>query len=207
MLRRCKSPKSSANWRARGPNYPSGRSPAAVSCACTDAYAPRPPQRQPKRPPTHWKSHIRRGGMQIGRSIRRRSKNGQAQDRKDGCNSPPALSKVCTAVLNVVNLGGSALLRSSHRPTVQEAATTFQSDHISPTKSATCPAAAMPLGKRTDFGDARYTGLEVPFSSDVEKALEVRPCCCRPHLPPAAALALPKPQHCVATPAQSHPFL
>ena len=32
---------------------------------------------------------------------------------------------------------------------------------------------AMPLGKRTDCGDAKYAGLEVPFASDIEVALQV----------------------------------
>jgi hypothetical protein len=32
----------------------------------------------------------------------------------------------------------------------------------------------MPLGKRTDFGDARYAGLDVPFKSRVEDVLDVR---------------------------------
>ena len=31
----------------------------------------------------------------------------------------------------------------------------------------------MPLGKRTDFGDARYAGLDVPFASRIEDVLGV----------------------------------
>ena len=32
----------------------------------------------------------------------------------------------------------------------------------------------MPLGKRFDFGDAKYSGVDVPFTSDIEPVLEVR---------------------------------
>lgn len=32
----------------------------------------------------------------------------------------------------------------------------------------------MPLGKRQDFGDARFAGLEIGFTSDIETAVEVR---------------------------------
>lgn len=31
----------------------------------------------------------------------------------------------------------------------------------------------MPLGKRTDCGDAKYSGMEVSFACDVVEALEV----------------------------------
>ena len=31
----------------------------------------------------------------------------------------------------------------------------------------------MPLGKRSDFGDAKYAGLDVAFKSKVEEALDV----------------------------------
>lgn len=31
----------------------------------------------------------------------------------------------------------------------------------------------MPLGKRTDCGDAKYAGVEVPFACDIVEALEV----------------------------------
>ena len=33
----------------------------------------------------------------------------------------------------------------------------------------------MPLGRRTDYGDARYAGVEVDVTSDVELDLKVRP--------------------------------
>jgi len=32
----------------------------------------------------------------------------------------------------------------------------------------------MPLGRRTDYGDARYAGVEVDASDDVERELNVR---------------------------------
>jgi len=32
----------------------------------------------------------------------------------------------------------------------------------------------MPLGNRSDFGDSRYAGLEIPFTSKVEGVLQVR---------------------------------
>ena len=32
----------------------------------------------------------------------------------------------------------------------------------------------MPLGKRTDCGDAKYVGVEVPFCCDVVETLQVR---------------------------------
>lgn len=31
----------------------------------------------------------------------------------------------------------------------------------------------MPLGKRTDCGDAKYAGLDVPFACDIVETLEV----------------------------------
>lgn len=31
----------------------------------------------------------------------------------------------------------------------------------------------MTLGKRTDYGDAKFAGLEVEFPTDVEKAVQV----------------------------------
>jgi hypothetical protein len=36
----------------------------------------------------------------------------------------------------------------------------------------------MPLGKRTDFGDAKYAGLDVSFTSHVEDELDVRSMLC-----------------------------
>ena len=33
----------------------------------------------------------------------------------------------------------------------------------------------MPLGRRTDYGDARYAGVEVDATDDVERDLNVRP--------------------------------
>ncbi len=38
--------------------------------------------------------------------------------------------------------------------------------------------AAMPLGRRTDYGDARYAGVEVDVTADVELDLKVRPSRC-----------------------------
>ncbi len=32
----------------------------------------------------------------------------------------------------------------------------------------------MGLGKRSDFGDAKYAGLDVAFNSDIVETLEVR---------------------------------
>ena len=32
----------------------------------------------------------------------------------------------------------------------------------------------MPLGRRTDYGDARYAGIEVDVTDDVERDLNVR---------------------------------
>ena len=32
----------------------------------------------------------------------------------------------------------------------------------------------MPLGRRTDYGDARYAGVEVDVTDDVERDLNVR---------------------------------
>ena len=32
----------------------------------------------------------------------------------------------------------------------------------------------MPLGRRTDYGDARYAGVEVDVTDDVERELNVR---------------------------------
>ena len=32
----------------------------------------------------------------------------------------------------------------------------------------------MPLGRRTDYGDARYAGVEVDVTEDVERDLNVR---------------------------------
>jgi hypothetical protein len=34
----------------------------------------------------------------------------------------------------------------------------------------------MPLGRRTDYGEARFAGVEVDASADVERDLEVRVC-------------------------------
>ena len=34
----------------------------------------------------------------------------------------------------------------------------------------------MPLGKRADFQDAKYAGVEVEFVSDIAEALPVRTC-------------------------------
>jgi hypothetical protein len=34
-------------------------------------------------------------------------------------------------------------------------------------------AGAMPLGKRTDFGDSRYAGVTIPYSHDVGEAMQV----------------------------------
>ena len=31
----------------------------------------------------------------------------------------------------------------------------------------------MPLGKRTDCGDAKYSGVEVPFACDIVETLQV----------------------------------
>lgn len=31
----------------------------------------------------------------------------------------------------------------------------------------------MPLGKRTDYGDARFAGVSIPFATDVEEAVKV----------------------------------
>ena len=36
----------------------------------------------------------------------------------------------------------------------------------------------MPLGKRSDFGDARYAGVEVPFSHDISHDMQVCVCAC-----------------------------
>ena len=34
--------------------------------------------------------------------------------------------------------------------------------------------ATMPLGQRSDCGDARYAGIEIPFTPDIADQLEVR---------------------------------
>lgn len=35
----------------------------------------------------------------------------------------------------------------------------------------------MPLGKRTDYGDAKFAGVEIAFSTAVEAAVQVGDCC------------------------------
>ena len=32
---------------------------------------------------------------------------------------------------------------------------------------------AMPLGKRSDYGDAKYSGVEVDFAAEIEPAVQV----------------------------------
>jgi hypothetical protein len=45
----------------------------------------------------------------------------------------------------------------------------------------------MTLGKRSDYNDSKYAGLEIPFPDDVDKAVQVgvsrQPVfvCCRPY--------------------------
>ncbi len=33
----------------------------------------------------------------------------------------------------------------------------------------------MPLGQRSDCGDAKYAGVEIPYSPDIAEQLEVQP--------------------------------
>jgi hypothetical protein len=37
----------------------------------------------------------------------------------------------------------------------------------------------MPLGKRSDFGDARYAGVEINYAHDVAGAMQVRLISCK----------------------------
>lgn len=43
---------------------------------------------------------------------------------------------------------------------------------------AHCTISAMTLGKRTDYGDAKYAGLEVAFPDDVDRVVQVCPTQC-----------------------------
>ena len=53
----------------------------------------------------------------------------------------------------------------------------------------------MPLGQRTDCGDARYAGVEVAFAADIAEKLEVR----IHQMQQAAAHASDEPEKLVAT--------
>jgi hypothetical protein len=37
----------------------------------------------------------------------------------------------------------------------------------------------MPLGRRSDFGDARYAGVEISYAHDVADAMQVRLISCK----------------------------